>query len=269
MSKRYFTLSLLLVISQFSISTRAEVTGRYTDWLHTLVNSQNYKKLIPTGNPDPDLVQLTCLETPGQRFYIGVAQSVLIKAPLEEVTKVVDDIDHYSELFPGFADVKIVSHDQNKLLTSWEQRIPVFFIPNVKYKMVYQVSQPDADRRIYAYQLEQSGTLKESDGFIVLERLPNQATQYIELDFFDANWGVVETFAPGRIWSDSVDGFFLSDLGIKLKAENPSWTHKKAREAADKIKEAIEKTGKKSPGELCADHKTVQWGDRFPGLNRP
>jgi hypothetical protein len=194
---------------------------------------------------------------------------MIVKAPLEEVVKVIEDIDQYVDLFPGFAKVKLESRSPEQFVTFWEQRVPVFFIPNVKYEMVYFPVRPDDKTRVYRYQLKDKGQIKESDGFIAMEKINDQTTRYFELDFFNANWGALETFAPGRIWKDSVDGLYISDRATQLKAENPTWTAKQAREAAEKTAEKIEKTTHKSPGEACADLKTLNWNKAFPGLSLP
>jgi hypothetical protein len=275
MSKLYFdniTIALCGIFCLASSTAHAEVQGRYTDWLKELLASKSYGKLVNPTLPDstteqPD--QVTCLETPKERFYIGVAQSMIVKAPLQEVAKVVEDIDQFVDLFPGYAKVKVLSRTPDRIETFWEQRIPVFFIPNVKYEMIYFLSRPDDKTRLYRYQLKDKGEIKESDGFIALEKINEQTTRYFELDFFNADWGALETFAPGRIWKDSVDGLYISDRAIQLKAENPNWTAKQAREAAENTVEKVEKTTHKTPGEACADLKTLQWNQALPGLPLP
>jgi len=281
MSKLYFNTIGITICGIFYLASptaHAEVQGRYTNWLKELLASKSYEKLINPAFPDSTddkPVQVTCLETPKQRYYIGVAQSMIVKAPLDQVASVVENIDQDGDLFPGFAKVKILSRSGGQLDTFWEQRIPVFFIPNVKYEMIYTFlprdDHDDLDKktRCYRYQLKDRGKLKESDGFIVLQKLGDQTTRYIEIDFFDAEWGALETFAPGRIWKDSVDGIYISDRATQLKAENPSWSAKQAREAAEKTVEKIEKATHKTPGEACADLKTLEWDKALPGLPLP
>jgi hypothetical protein len=264
----FFCLLILLYFS--SNSSVALVQGRYSSWMKNLIKTSDYQKLNSmTGGTETAPVQMNCLETPGSRFYIGVSQKMTIKAPLEEVSKVIEDIDHYSELFPGYAAVKILSRNGNEIHTAWEQEIPVFFIPNVKYQMDYEISQPSADTRIYEYSLVTAGKVRESDGFIAVSRLPDQTTQYLELDFFDADWGPLETFAPGKIWPESINGIFISDVAIKMKAENPQMTPSQARQASENTAKTLEKTLKDSPGEFCSNHKTTLWQERLNGLKRP
>jgi hypothetical protein len=196
-----------------------------------------------------------------------------IQAPVADVSKVVEGIDQLVDLFPGYASVKLLSRDDSqpvgRWVTSWEQRIPLFFIPNVKYQMIYFVHPATASGKTYRYQLNSAGTIQESDGMIVLEKKSEAETHYIEADFFKADWGVVETLAPGRIWKDSADGLYLSDLAIKLKAELPELSDKRARENAENFLANFEKTAKKSVGEICSEQKSLHWAEKFPGLIQP
>jgi hypothetical protein len=253
--------------------SHAEVEGKYTSWIKNLLEQKNYVKLSKNANLASNPVQLTCLETAGSPFYIGIVQEMTVQAPLAEVSKVVEGIDQLVDLFPGYASIKLLSRDDSqpigRWVTAWEQRIPLFFIPNVKYQMIYFIHPATSMGKTYRYQLNSAGTIQESDGMIVLEKKSETETHYIEVDFFKADWGVVETLAPGRIWKDSADGLYLSDLAIKLKAELPELSEKRARENAENFLANFEKTTKKSVGEICSEQKTLHWSEKFPGLALP
>jgi hypothetical protein len=103
--------------------------------------------------------------------------------------------------------------------------------------MVYLTDLQKPDRKIYRYKLRQEGKIKLSDGIIVIEAEKTGGTRYTEYDFWDANWGPVKTFAPGRIWKDSVEGIYLSDIAIKLKAEHPDWSYKRIAEESKGLME--------------------------------
>jgi hypothetical protein len=254
-------------------NSRADVEGKYTGWIKQLLDKKGYSLLEKNSSSATNPVQITCLETPASPFYVGVVQEMTVDAPLDVVAKVVEAIDQLADLFPGYASVKLLSRDDSKpvgrWLTFWEQRIPVFFIPNVKYEMVYFISPAQNGVKPYRYQLNAPGTIRESDGMIVLEKKSDGKTHYIEADFFSADWGVVEKLAPSRIWKDSADGLYLSDLAIKLKAELPELDPKRARESAQTFLDHFEKGAKKTPGEICAEQKTAHWAERFPGLAQP
>lgn len=239
------------------------VKGRYTDWFDELLKSKAYDHLVKEPSQEP--VSVTCLETSGQRFYIGVVQNMRVKAPLTTVQAVVSNFASYADLFPGYAAIRETSRSGTRVMTYWEQRIPVFFIPNVKYEVIYDLGFDDPNVKTYRYQLNKKGDIRESEGLIVLEKISDTETRYIEIDFFDADWGILTTFAPGRIWTDSVDSLYLSDLSFLLKAEHPDWGNKRCRDEADKMVDQM----KKKPGERCVAAKFADWSQGFPGVSSP
>lgn len=221
--------------------------SQYTGYLLKLIQSwptqnQNLPKTIPGNEKNP--VQLQCIETPGNSDYIGIQQFMVVNAAIQKVEAILDDINHYQDIFPDFDDIHIISRDENKILTYWEQHIPLFFVPNVKYQVHYLWDKSSADRKMYRYQLKESKSLKKSDGLIVIERDSSASvsaprTRYFEYDFYDADWGILKTIAPDRIWTESVEGVYRSDVAIKLKAENPSWDAKRIVEESKKLLEAF------------------------------
>lgn len=213
----------------------------YTDYLIDAAQTWPNRRAEFVAPKDGNPVGLHCIETPGHPDVIGVRQTMVVNAPLSQVEAVLDDINHYQDLFPGYADIHIVSQEENKLVSYWEQHIPLFFVPNVKYEMNYLLNKGSKARKIYRYQLKQSKSLKSSDGLIVIESDSSNSSQertyFYEYDFFDADWGVLKTIAPSRIWNDSIEGIYLSDVAIKLKAENPKWTYEKIVEEGKKFLE--------------------------------
>lgn len=211
-------------------------TGPYTQILLDLVKEWPPKEtdLTTVGS---GLLRLQCFDTPGDSDVIGIEQVMHVAAPLARVKEVVDDIDHYKEIFSGYDDIHVEERDGNRWLTFWEQHIPVFLVPNVKYRMTYLIDTSVKGRVVYRYQLKAAGQIKTSDGIIVLEDDGQGATRYTEYDFFKAEYGLLKTFAPGRIWKDSVEGMFLSDVAFKLRAEHPDWSlllvHDKAKKALE------------------------------------
>ena len=218
----------------------SESTSPYTNYIIDLIQNWSSRRLHLTDSPDSNPVLLQCITTDENQYYIGLAQQMQIEAPLSEVEKVLDNFSDYNKLFPSFSKVEVIAKDHNLLTTYWEQTIPIFFISNISYQLFYIMDKHQQNRKIYRYQLKESKTLKANDGFIILEGLPSgegkkARTQYYELDFYDAEWGALKTFAPGRIWKDSVEGIYLSDLAIKLRSENPTWSYQKVEEEAKKI----------------------------------
>lgn len=202
----------------------------YTD----LLLSKLHGRLDTPVSGDNARLSLRCIETPGQDFYMGFEQVQDIAAPLVRVQAVMDDIDHYSEIFPDLPKTQVLSRDGNMWLTRWEQSVPVFFLPNVKYEVDYLLVSPSATQRVYRYQLHRSEHLIFSDGFILLQAIDAQNTRYFELDFYDAHWGLGKMPGKSKLWRENVRGLALSDIGAKLKAENPDWTRKQVLKAAEK-----------------------------------
>lgn len=211
------------------------VKSPYTGKLIELARELLGKKQLDAA-PAAD-VELKCWTTPGSDLYVGIEQSMTIQAPLDRVAAVIEDIDRYEDLFPGYKEVKIASREGARLDTFWIQRIPIPFVPNVEFNMLYVLDTGLPDRRAYRYQLKPpADSVRLSDGLIVVHKKDDQTVVYKEYDFFDADWGPAKTFGANKIWSDSVEGIYLSDLAIKLKAENPAWSHKKAQsESKDKM----------------------------------
>ncbi len=203
------------------------VKSPYTEPLFKLLETEIGKP--PTGEALTAPISLQCWETPGNDLYIGVEQRLSIHASLAQTEAVLDDFDHYKDLFPGYKDVHVQSRKADRLEIAWEQIVPVFFVPNVKYVMLYQVDTHDPTRVTYRYQLKTRGDLKVSDGFILISKQSDTLTSYVEDDFFDAEWGAAKVFGRDRIWGDTLEGIAESDLAVKLKAENPAWENTKAR----------------------------------------
>jgi len=211
----------------------AQTQTSYTDFLIRLIpkwpTASSSLFLFPDKNP----VKIRCMTTPGNELYMGVKQLMTVAASLESVEAVVDAIDEYRHLFPGLANAHIESRDGNLWMTSWEQEVPIFFIPNVHYEMSYWVDKSNADRKVYRYQLVKKGSMKASDGLIILDRATENGhpvTHYVEYDFFDADWGIASSMGTDKLWRDSVEAIYLSDAAIKFKAENPSWSYDKIQD---------------------------------------
>jgi hypothetical protein len=74
----------------------------------------------------------------------------------------------------------------------------------------------------YRYWLHHPGTIRHSDGLVLLEPLGPGRTRFTEYDFFDAAWGPVPA---SLVWREALKGMFLSDVALKLKAEHPAWSY--------------------------------------------
>ena len=240
------------VLAPFPMDTALPgVKSLYTDWLISQLKAWPPKSVFDDRflAPTPDEnIQIKCIQTPKNPDYVGLAQSMFISAPFEKVEALIDDIDQYENIFPDFENVSILSKDRNTWHTRWEQIIPIPLVPNIQYDMLYLSNKISPTKKIYRYQLKSPGKITANDGAIVIEK-NGSSVRYTEMDFWDANWGIVKTFAPGRIWRDSVKGIFLANIAMKLQAESPvRLEHQVLQNKAKSLWENF-------PLEKCLDHK--------------
>ncbi len=220
------------------------VNSIYTQPLFEVLTALQKQTDSAQSATNPSDVALRCWTTPGNELYIGLDQRFTVDAPLARVREVLDDFDHYREFFKGFRDIHVIpnSRSANRLEVYWEQIIPIFFIPNAKYESIYQIDGDDPRRAVYRYQLKQPAALKASDGFVYLKKDGDNKTDYIEYDFFDADWGAAKILGREKIWKDSIEGMLQSDLAIKLKAENQLLTNSQAQDRSIRLAEGSQKT---------------------------
>ncbi|MBF0361743.1 MAG: hypothetical protein HQK49_12070 [Oligoflexia bacterium] len=224
---------------------------------------------FPIKNSNSLLLDLRCITTADNDLFIGVEQRMDINAPISKVFSIISDFKNYQNLFPGFKDIHIVSNDRNRYLLHWEQIIPIFFIPNIKYEMIYQINPipitttatvttttttiavatksasktesttttntSEKKSWLFRYQLKNRGTILNSDGFIYIREKDANTTEYWEQDYFDAKWGVAKVLGKDRIWKDAVTDLAISDFAIKIKAENPDKEYKIIQQDAQKM----------------------------------
>ncbi len=191
----------------------------------------------PSEAPDAVPVEIECYETEGNETLIGTRQLMWIRAPLEAVVGVNEDFDHYKDIFPGYEDVHVVAREGNRIDTYWEQYIPIFFIPNVKYEISYFVEPRRKGRVAYRYQHKSGKDVKFNDGLIVLESFGPKLTRFVEYDFYDADWGILKSFGAERIWKTALESVFQSNAGLLLRVERPELSFKQLREEADRLLE--------------------------------
>ena len=149
-------------------------------------------------------VSLHAFTTPDSKSYVGFKGEMTVNVPVSKMDAVVASIDDYQKIFPGYKDIHIAKKEGNRWLTSWEQIIPVFFLSNLRYDIEYIVDHSQTDRPIYRFQLKQKGSLNAFDGIIMMEPAGQSATHYTEYDFWDADYGMLQVLAPGKIWTGSV-----------------------------------------------------------------
>ena len=182
-------------------------------------------------------VELACLGTADVDAYVGTLRRARIRAPVEAVEAVLDDIARYREWVPGAVDVHVVpgSTDGVRFATSWQLKVPVFFLPDVTYELSHVVDKSRPGVAFYRYKLRRSQMLLASDGLVVLEALGPADTRFTEYGFFEPRAGVVPSSV---IWRQSVRGAFLSAAAIKLKAEHPAWSDRQIATEGERLEQS-------------------------------
>lgn len=246
-NQSYLTQTILL-ITTFTLvwlhaATAAERLWSCSDTLTEAIPTQYTSKLIrtlqnwppksiatpiKTGNP----VWYRAIETPEDNLYIGQVKRVVINAPISLVSQLIEDFEAYPRLFEAVKNVKIVARENNKVTVRWERYSPAFFIPNIKYELIYIIDHKSSTHIAIRYQLKSGNSVKTSDGIIVLES-QGDSTVLTGYDFFSASFGLAGAIAKGKIWHDSLEGTFRGDLTFKFRAENPSWSQKEIKKHTD------------------------------------
>lgn len=195
-------------------------------WAHWPPQFEEIKQKEARQSPG---VHVRAWETSGDPDYIGLQKKMLIQAPIERVDEIVCDFEHYSELFPEFKNVKVISRGKSEWVTHWVRPIPFPFVPDVYYETAYQTDRSQSDRKVFKIKLKESNRVWVSDDLLVLDRKGPSQTEFSVLSFFEADWGPVRILGMAKIWKDSIEGSILSDLSFKLKAEHPDWSPEKIK----------------------------------------
>ncbi len=194
-------------------------------FLHSKNSTQESRPVIMLG-----------IKTQGNETYIGLGKRFLIHAPIKSVTDLLDDFDHYKDRNPDLVEIKVKSQDGNRFSTQWEFKSPAFFIPNSRYEQIYIVDRKNPNKIVYRYQLKNGNNLNYSDGLTVVES-QGTSTLVTGFDFFDARWGLLSSVALGKIWKESIEGYYKGDLALKLQAEHPDWKFEQIESERKKILE--------------------------------
>lgn len=221
------------------------VESAYGDYLTQILR----RWVPPRSSAHPASLEIACIATPRADGYIGMLQRMTIEASPAVVAGVLDDIDHFKDLFPDTVDVRIVAGTRlgPRYVSAWIQRAPIFFMPDIAYELSHLVDKTMPGRLIYRYKLLRGDKLIASDGLVVLDSLGPATTLFTEYDFFNGHWGPIP---KSVVWRESLRGAFHSDVAIKLRAEHADWTY------ADIAKESKRLTSAQSAQlAQCYEHR--------------
>lgn len=222
----------------------------YTRWLER--EERHYTPGRRTGGDTPYTLQ--CYRHPDRPFYIGTKAVLPIKAPIADVQRIFEDVAGYPDIFFGFEGIKLTGKTDEGFVVAWHRPVPVFFIPDLRYEVVYRAGKTSPTQKILRFQMkEKVDLLKGLDGMIVLEATGDKTTLLTQYLFLDGRYGPLETFDPGKIWTDGVRDFSLANLGVKTRAENPKLER-------GPLRAAIEKAYSAEQVETCIATKTLHPG---------
>jgi hypothetical protein len=221
------------VIHRIEESIAEAPRSLYSEKIHKFLDHWP-PKWIPDHKSETNPVWVRGIKTPDKNLYIGTLKQLWIQAPLEKVAAVIDLFDLYPEFFDEVKKVKVLERDGNKLTVFWERNSPAFFIPNIKYEMIYIIQKVSDHKTIYRYQLKKGNSLNFSDGLIVLEAAED-GTKVTGIDFYDANWGLAGALASGKIWRKSIEGGYKGDIAFKMRVEHPDWSPKQIRTESERM----------------------------------
>jgi hypothetical protein len=200
---------------------------------HSALVAHWVRQLPQSVNPSRDGLALRCFETIQHSDVIGVAHGLVIQATAARVTSILDDYDHYKDLFEDTVYVR-TSPIPNGIRESWEQKAPAIFLPNTRFVVNTLIHDEMPKRKIWHSRLVSSNQLLGNDVFVAVYPLEKDRCYYWEVDFIKAKWGILSSVAMSSIWSGGVSATAVSDLAIKFRAENPAWSYALVRDFAKK-----------------------------------
>ena len=228
---------------------------------HTGLIARWVRQLPQSVKPSRDGLALRCFETNQHSEVIGVAHAVVIRTSAARLVTIIEDYDHYKDLFEDTVQVR-VSPVPHGLLESWEQKAPVIFLPNTRFTVNTFIRDEMPQRKIWHSRLVSSNQLLGNDVFVAVYPLDSGKSYYWEVDFINAKWGLASSIAMGRIWAGAVSDIAVADLDIKLRAENPGWSY-------DRVRESAKKQLDPQLVDQCVNHRIALDLTREPRLREP
>jgi hypothetical protein len=206
------------------------------------VHSEKLKELFFATTPVPDHniepIEIHCVTTPGNHLFIGIVQEMMINASADDVSRIIDDYANYVNLFEDLEKVTVSGKPGNSFSVYTLQKPPVFFLSKVSFTVNYFFDN-DSGTKKYLYKLKESKKIKTSDGVTKIIPVSADKCYFYEIDFIDIDWGGIGGIAPNTVWEKFVEGVIISDLSVKIKAENPGWSYKKIKDEAHRITKKI------------------------------
>ena len=210
------------------------LAGKFSPYSARVLACFNKKMKEPAVNSES--IQVTALYTENDHLYIGFEQSFVINASMDRVSAVIEDFKSYPSMFNDIVKAEIIKRDDDsRFILRQEQKIPVFFIPNLVYDMSYNTVRSSDKAKFYIYRLCGGKGMKYNDGIIMLKKISKDKTALYELDFVLADWSALGSISKNLIWKSVIEGGLQANIVIKLRSENPGLEISRCKEAAKKI----------------------------------
>ena len=180
----------------------------YTERLIALVQNWPMAASFCPPDTDPAAISMVGIRTPDRPYFVGFKKCMLISAPMANVEAVLDDEADFPKLFSDIAGIKVVLREKNFSVLEWERTIPLFFFPNLKYRIAYVADKSNQKRLVYRYQFLEGDRLKLDDGIEVLEKVGNGLTRFTNYEFYEADYGFgifgIQGLSAERVWRESL-----------------------------------------------------------------
>lgn len=224
--------------SFYPLDTKLEGgTNEYAEQLLKVVRKWPEGRAFCKWENEPLKIHMVKMPDEDRPYAMGFKKCMGISAPFAAVTSVIEDFEHYQELFPGDKEVKVAGKDKNKTTMAWERKIPVFFVPNEKYQMNHLAVAVGPGIKMYRAQLKQGDRLKRSDALVVVESKGPNFTLYTDYEFYEADYSVglfgIKAVGVDEAWRESLVGSYLSLLALRMKAEHPKMTYEQITKSSE------------------------------------
>ena len=179
-------------------------------------------------------VLIRAIRTPGEPGIIGVVKHFEVKFPLARVAELTERFEDYPKIWEDVVSVTVRSREGNQTVTDWVRRAPAFFLPRIRFRMLYTTDKMKPGRVVYRQQLIEGNSVSASDALVVLEGIGENETRISVLDFFSPDMGPFRPLIEGKIWKKSMENSFKDDIAFRARLEHPDWSLDQIGHEADR-----------------------------------
>jgi hypothetical protein len=197
----------------------------------------NFLKVWPSPygkEYDAGPVFLRAIKTPGRPRYVGMLKHYVVGASLQQVVDFTDRIEDATRVWGDIISVTVLERGENRALVEWVRPRPTFFMPDIRYKMLYTWDKSVPGRVVYRHQLVSGNALFYQDDLVVLEETGPSRTRLTILNFFEPDMGPFGGLVTPVLWSSSMQSSYRDDVAFLSHWAHPTWTVKQLREEADR-----------------------------------